>query len=128
MCYGSRAATFLSHRTYTGAHRSDIRPSIGVTRDPREIATYKIPGETPHNFWLDEDNEILYAGWYGRGVRVLDVSGTLSGDLGAAGREIGFLEPSGSKGLGSIWAPQLHRGVLYLSDIYHGLWAVKPLR
>jgi hypothetical protein len=105
-------------------HVVDVRDP----RDPREIATYKIPGETPHNFWLDEDNEILYAGWYGRGVRVLDVSGTLSGDLGAAGREIGFLEPSGSKGLGSIWAPQLHRGVLYLSDIYHGLWAVKPLR
>lgn len=96
--------------------------------DPREIATYRIPGETPHNFWLDEENEILYAGWYMRGVRALDVSGTLSGDLGAAGREIGFLEPSGSKGLGSIWAPQLHRGVLYLSDIHHGLWAVEPLR
>jgi hypothetical protein len=60
-------------------------------------------------------------------VRALDVSGTLSGDLGDAGREIGFLEPSGSRGLGSIWAPQLHRGVLYLSDIQHGLWAVKPL-
>jgi hypothetical protein len=96
--------------------------------DPREIATYRIPGETPHNFWLDEDNKILYAGWYARGVRALDVSGILSGDLGDAGREIGFLEPSGSRGLGSIWAPQLHRGVLYLSDIHHGLWAVKPLR
>jgi hypothetical protein len=100
---------------------------VSDLRDPREIATYKIPGETPHNFWLDEDNEILDASWYVRGVRALDVSGTLSGDLGDAGREIGFLEPSGSRGLGSIWAPQLHRGVLYLSDIHHGLWAVKPL-
>lgn len=95
--------------------------------DPREIATYRIPGETPHNFWLDEENEVLYAAWYTRGVRALDVSGALAGDLGAAGREIGFLEPSGSKGLTSIWAPQLHRGVLYLSDIHHGLWAVRPL-
>lgn len=101
---------------------------VGDLGDPQEIATYKISGQTPHNFWLDEENEILYAGWYTRGVRALDVSGTLAGDLGDAGREIGYLETSGSKGLGSIWAPQLHRGVLYLSDSHHGLWAVKPLR
>jgi hypothetical protein len=93
--------------------------------DPREIAFHHIPGETPHNFWLDEEREILYAAWYSRGVRALDVSGTLSGDL--SGREIGFAEPSGTRGLGFIWAPQLHRGTLYLSDVYHGLWAVRPL-
>lgn len=93
--------------------------------DPREIAFHHIPGETPHNFWVDEEREILYAAWYSRGVRALDVSGTLSGDL--SGREIGFAEPSGTRGLGFIWAPQLHRGTLYLSDVYHGLWAVRPL-
>lgn len=93
--------------------------------DPREIAFHHLPGETPHNFWVDEEREILYAAWYSRGVRALDVSGTLSGDL--AGREIGFAEPSGTRGLGWIWAPQLHRGTLYLSDGWHGLWAVRPL-
>ena len=92
---------------------------------PVEIASYRIPGETPHNFWLDEENGVLYAAWYDRGVRVLDVKGTLAGDL--AGREIGFLEPSASRGLGSIWAPQLHEGVLYLSDRVHGVWAVRPV-
>lgn len=105
-------------------HVVDVRDPT----EPREIATFRIPGETPHNFWLDEENEILYAGWYDRGVRALDVSGTLSGDLAAAGQEIGFLEPSGSRGLARIWAPQLHEGVLYLSDPVHGLWAVTPLR
>lgn len=122
---GEERGPFLADTTDVGQlHVVDVSD----LSDPREIATYKIPGETPHNFWLDEENEILYAAWYTRGVRALDVSGTLSGDLGAAGREIGFLEPSGSRGLGSIWAPQLHRGVLYLSDRHHGLWAVEPLR
>jgi hypothetical protein len=92
---------------------------------PREVAHYRIPGTTPHNFWVDEEHAILYAAWYDRGVRAIDVSDPLPTDL--APREVAFLEPSGSRGLARIWAPQLHRGVLYLSDIVHGVWAVDPL-
>lgn len=117
-----RGADFSSDTTDVGRlHVVDVSDLA----DPREIAFHHIPGSTPHNFWLDEERELLYAAWYARGVRVLDVSGTLSGDLG--GREIGFAEPSGTRGLASIWAPQLHRGTLYLSDTFHGLWALRPM-
>lgn len=117
-----RKATFSSDTADVGQlHVVDVSDLT----DPREIAFHHIPGSTPHNFWVDEERELLYAAWYSRGVRVLDVSGTLSGDL--SGREIGFAEPSGSTGLASIWAPQLHGGTLYLSDIFHGLWALRPM-
>lgn len=93
---------------------------------PRIVASYGIPGETPHNFWVDEENEVLYAAWYDRGLRAFDVSGDLPADLSS--REIGWVQPSGSRGLARIWAPQLHRGRVYLSDPYHGIWVVDAVR
>ena len=91
---------------------------------PVEVATFGVPGATPHNFWVDEDREILFAAWYANGLRAIDVSGTLSGDLAAQGRGLGYFVPSGHRGAGSVWAPQLHDGTVFLSDIYNGLWAV----
>ena len=53
------------------------------------------------------------------------MSGTLAGDLAEQGRGLGSVVPSGARGAGSIWAPQLHDGIVYLSDIFNGLWAVR---
>jgi hypothetical protein len=92
---------------------------------PVEVATYGVPGASPHNFWMDEDRGILFVGWYENGLRAIDVTGELAGDLSGQGRELGYLVPSGHRGAGSIWAPQPHDGVIYLSDIYNGLWAVR---
>ncbi len=99
-------------------------------QNPKEVATFRVSGATPHNFWLDEDRAILYAAWYERGLRALDVSGDLMGELDRQGREIASSEYG--TGFGCVgttgtctWAPQLHRGVLYLSDMNTGLWALQ---
>lgn len=92
---------------------------------PVEVARYGVPGSTPHNFWLDEDDDVLYAAWYVNGLRAIDVSGPLSGDLSTQGLELGRVIPSGHRGAGSIWAPQLHAGRIYLSDVYNGVWSVR---
>ena len=102
--------------------------------NPREVATFRVPGDTPHNFWLDETAEVLYLAWYGRGVRALDVSGELLGELEKQGREIASLEygPAGAcPGAGATtatctWAPQLHDGVLWVSDMHRGILALQP--
>lgn len=99
---------------------------------PREVATFKVPGATPHNFWLDEDRGILYLAWYGNGLRALDVTGELLGSLELQGREIAGLryEPSGtcSSETGTCtWAPQLHRGLVWVSDMNHGILSLRPL-
>ncbi|NIP57020.1 MAG: hypothetical protein GWN82_03185, partial [Gemmatimonadetes bacterium] len=62
--------------------------------NPVEVATFGVPGDTPHNFWLDEDRQILYAAWYDAGLRAIDVGGELSGNLAAQGRELGYVIPS----------------------------------
>ena len=38
--------------------------------------------------WVDTEEEILYVGYYQGGLRALDISGELLGDLYAQGREI----------------------------------------
>ena len=104
-------------------------------RQPREVATYAVLGQTPHNFWLDEATGTLYLAWYANGLRALDVTGDLLGELDRQGREIVGFQYNG--GLGSCnlpskdtctWAPQLHNGLVWVSDMNEGLIALEPLR
>ncbi len=92
--------------------------------NPVEVATFGVSGATAHNFWLDEARGILYVAWYGRGLRAIDVSGELRGGLDAQGREVGNIQYS--LGATLSWAPQLHDGLIYVSDINSGLWILRP--
>ena len=98
---------------------------------PREVATFTLPNHTPHNFWLDEPAGILYMAWYGQGLRAADVTGDLLGELDRQGRELAFVHHNGAATCGSIgtctWAPQLHRGYVFVSDIGAGLTVIDPL-
>jgi hypothetical protein len=98
---------------------------------PHRVATYRVAGSEPHNFWLDEDRAIIYAAWYSEGLRAVDVSGELLGELERQGREIahcrygastGCQAPSGTR----TWAPQLHDGLVWVSDMNQGLVALRP--
>ncbi len=95
---------------------------------PVEVASFSVTGITPHNFWLDEAGGILYMAWYETGIRALDVSGRLLGELDRQGREYTALQYNGpgggcTTGSGTCnWAPQLHNGLIYLSDLHSGLW------
>ena len=95
--------------------------------NPVEVATFRVPGQPPHNFWLDEDRGVLYQAWYQNGIRVLDVTGGLAGELERQGREITFSLYEGAQpGPTRSWAPQLHEGMLYVSDISSGLVVLQP--
>jgi len=99
---------------------------------PVEVATFRVGGTTPHNFWLDEDAGVLFLAWYQNGVRALDVNGPLLGDLDRQGREV-FTSIYDGAGFGCAsvegtcsWAPQLHDGLLYVSDMNKGLVVLQP--
>ncbi len=97
--------------------------------NPQEVATFAVPGVTPHNFWVDESRGILYAAWYENGVRALDVSGALLGELERQGREIASIDYGTGFGCQSgeatcTWAPQLHNGHVFASDLNSGLWVL----
>lgn len=101
--------------------------------NPVEVASFAVPGTTPHNFWLDEARGILYLAWYGNGIRALDVTGELLGQLERQGREIVGLRYAAGGACPAVfgtdtcsWAPQLHDGLVYVSDMNTGLWVLRP--
>ena len=97
--------------------------------NPEEVARFEVPFAGSHNFWVDEESETLYATFYNGGVRVVDISGELMGDLLAQGRQINFFMPGDPNGfvpnMPQTWGAQLHKGHIFYSDMHSGLWASK---
>ncbi|MYJ24287.1 MAG: hypothetical protein F4080_01795 [Holophagales bacterium] len=95
--------------------------------NPREVARYQVPEAGTHNLWIEDD--IMYVAYYNGGLRVVDVSGDLRGDLYRQGREIGMFLPYDSQALVPnspfVWGPQPYKGHIFFSDWHSGLWAVK---
>ena len=90
---------------------------------PAEVAHYHMGlHEGTHNFWVDEQRQILYAAYYNGGVVALDVSGTLSGDL--ASREIARVAPGGTNNT-YVWGVMLYGGHLYAADMLSGFWELR---
>ena len=93
----------------------------------REVARYQVPEAGSHNLWIEDD--ILYVGYYNAGLRVVDVSGDLRGDLYRQGREIAFLEAADPEGYKKnapfAWGAQPFKGHIFFTDWNSGLWAVK---
>jgi hypothetical protein len=104
-----------------GSHASGDIHVVDVSdlTQPREVAFFHISGAGTHNFWMDEQKQILYAAYYNGGVVAIDVSGTLNGDL--SGRLLSQVKPGGAEET-FTWGVQLANGYLYAIDMESGLW------
>ena len=95
--------------------------------NPKEVARYEVPEAGSHNFWVEDD--ILYIGYYNGGVRVVDLSGDLLGDLYKQGREMAHFVPAAADAyvpnFAMVWGAQPHKGHVFFSDFNSGLWSVK---
>ncbi len=96
---------------------------------PVEIARYRVPEAGPHNLWIDYDEDLMYVAYFNGGLRVVDVSGELVGDLYRQGREVAKFYSDDPQGFipnaPFVWGPQPHKGVIFFSDFNSGLWAVR---
>ena len=96
-------------------------------KNPVEIARYELPGHGSHNYWIEDD--ILYVGMYTGGVRIIDISGDLVGDLYKQGREIAYLLTGTSDGYipndTMVWGAQLYKGHVFYSDFNSGIGVAK---
>ena len=94
---------------------------------PVEVAKYEVPEAGSHNLWVEGD--LLYVGNYNAGLRVVDLSGDLMGDLYKQGREIARFLPSDVEGripnAPMTWGPQPYKGHIFFTDWNSGLWSVK---
>jgi len=95
--------------------------------NPREEATYMAPEVGSHNQWVY--NDILLAAFYQGGVRILDISGELLGDLYKQGREIGFFKSSHKEGkipnAPMVWGAQPYKDYIFLADMNSGLYCIQ---
>ncbi|MEK7381227.1 MAG: hypothetical protein AAB075_09480, partial [Gemmatimonadota bacterium] len=94
---------------------------------PVKVAEYHVAGAGSHTLWVEDD--VMYIGYGEGGLRAVDVSGELRGDLMAQGREIDALwagSPSGFRpNLPMTWGARPHRGVIYSGDRNSGLWITR---
>ncbi len=94
---------------------------------PSEVARYQVPEAGSHNYWIEGD--ILYVAMYNGGLKVVDISGELMGDLYEQGREIASFYPSDSEAFipnaTFTWGPQPYKGHIFISDWNSGIWALK---
>ena len=94
---------------------------------PQEVARYQVPEAGSHNLWVEDD--ILFAAFYNGGLRVVDISGELLGDLYRQGREMAMFVPYDPDGFIAnspfVWGPQPYKGHIFFTDWNTGLWAVK---
>ncbi len=95
--------------------------------DPEMVARYEVTEYGTHNIWVEDD--VLYQAYYEGGLRVVDVSGELMGNLYTQGREIAVFKPFDPVGYVAnspmVWSAMPHKGHIFFSDTNSGLWAVK---
>jgi hypothetical protein len=94
---------------------------------PKAVAYYEPKEGGTHNVWVAGDT--LYLGDYQGGLRVLDISGELRGDLERQGREIAHVVTGDKQGFApnfpNAWGAIYRDGLIYVPDVNSGLWIVK---
>ena len=100
---------------------------------PREVAFFSLAGGGTHNFSIDESRGVLYAAYYNRGVRALNVRGNLGScsaserapdgrcDLSMMGRDLGGGLTDQTMPV-YVWGVQASGSKLFASDMFNGLW------
>jgi len=110
-------------RAYGRLHVVDVSD----ISQPREVAWYEPKDGGVHNVWVAGDT--LYLGDYQGGLRVIDISGQLAGDLLLQGREIAHVATGDAKGSTpnavNAWGAIYRDGYVYVPDMESGLWIVK---
>jgi hypothetical protein len=110
-------------RAYGRLHVIDV----SELEHPREVAYYEPKDGGSHNVWVAGDT--LYMGDYQGGLRVVDVSGELRGDLLRQGREMAHVVTGDGDGVvpnaPNAWGAIYRNGYIYVPDINSGLWIVK---
>ncbi len=104
---------------------------VSDLENPKEVARFEVPEAGAHNIWVE--NGLMYIAYYQGGLRIVDVSGELRGDLYAQGRQIGWYHTAASEDAmytnsPLAWGPQPFKGNIFVSDINSGLWVLRHER
>lgn len=87
---------------------------------PEEVARYEVPEAGVQDLWVD--GERLYVAAQSGGVRVVDISADLKGNLYHQGREIGRYAPASGGLVPNVVAVQPVRVGILAADRSNGVW------
>lgn len=94
---------------------------------PKKVGRYHLEDFGAHDIIVEDD--ILYQAYYEGGVRVVDVSGELLGNLADQGREIAVFKPYDPKGFtpnaSFVMNAMPWKGHVLFTDFNSGLWTAK---
>jgi hypothetical protein len=94
---------------------------------PKAVGRYHLEDFGSHDIIVEDD--ILYQAYYEGGVRLVDVSGELLGNLADQGREIAVFKPYDPKGFtpnaSFVMNAMPWKGHVLFSDFNSGLWAAQ---
>jgi hypothetical protein len=95
--------------------------------NPVQLARYEVSEYGTHNMWVEDD--VLYQAYYEGGVRMVDISGDLMGNLYTQGRELAVYKAYDPLGYipnsAAAWGVMPWKGHVFFADINSGMWAVK---
>jgi len=95
--------------------------------NPKKVARYHIEDFGTHDIIVQDD--ILYQAYYDGGVRIVDVSGELLGNLHDQNREIAVFKPYDPKAFTAnapfVMNAMPWKGRVLFTDFNSGLWAAK---
>jgi len=95
--------------------------------NPRKVGRYHLEDYGSHDIIVE--NDILYQAYYDGGVRIVDVSGMLLGNLYDQGREIAVFKPYDPEGYTPnapfVMNAMPWKGHVLFTDFNSGLWAAK---
>lgn len=132
---------FVGDEVFSATPQGIVMPGMGLGKangrlhvidvsdiaNPRYVAWYEPRDGGTHNVWVAGDT--LYLGDYQGGLRVLDISGELRGDLLAQGREIAHVHTGDARGFvpnaAMAWGAFYHNGLVWVNDVFSGLWAIR---
>ncbi|MEX2527674.1 MAG: Ig-like domain-containing protein [Gemmatimonadota bacterium] len=123
------------YRATLGSEGGIAQTSAGYTHivdftdpmNPRKVARYHLEDYGTHDIIVE--NDILYQAYYDGGVRIVDVSGELLGNLAEQGREIAVFKPYDPQGFTAnapfVMNAMPYKGHIFFTDFNSGLWGAK---
>lgn len=95
--------------------------------NPKKVGRYHLEDYGAHDIIVEDD--ILYQAYYDGGVRIVDVSGELLGNLADQGREIAVFKPYDPQALTAnapfVMNVMPWKGHILFTDFNSGLWGAK---
>ncbi len=95
--------------------------------NPKKVGRYHLEDYGSHDIIVEDD--VLYQAYYDGGVRVVDVSGELLGNLAEQRREIAVFKPFDPQGFTAnasfVMNAMPWKGQILFTDFNSGLWAAK---